>query len=87
MNLPPDDLAFLAGLVKMSRQRTHYVHWVDRDGSNRNSALTTPEITRVNSLAAQLGTNKGELLRQAAHIPVPKFTGPKKAEGSSETIE
>ncbi len=77
MNLPADDLTFLAGLVKMSRQRTNYIHWVDRDGCNRNTAVTATELARINALAQQLGVSKGDLMQQAAHIPVPKYTGPK----------
>lgn len=72
MELPPDDVAFLKELVKATRQRPHVVAWVDRDGSNRQTTLTQPEVVRLNQLAQRLKVSKAEALRQAAHIPVGK---------------
>jgi hypothetical protein len=72
MDLPDDEQAFLRDLVKASRQKIHFVKWVDRDGSDRQTTLTQPEVVRLNTIAARLGTSKSELLRRAAHIPVAK---------------
>ena len=72
VNLDPDDSTFLRDLVKASRQKVHHVHWVDRDGTTRQTALTLPEITRLNQIAQRLKIAKSEVLRQAAHIPVAK---------------
>ena len=55
-----------------SRQKIHAVKWVDRDGSDRQTTLTQPEVVRLNTIAERLGTSKSELLRRAAHIPVAK---------------
>jgi hypothetical protein len=56
----------------MSRQRTHYVQWVDRDGTKRQTSLTNPEVVRLNILADKEKTSKSEILRRASHVPVPK---------------
>ena len=72
MNLPEDEQAFLRDLVKASRQRSLVVEWVDRDGTERHTALTPAEATRLNTIAHQLGISKVELMRQAAHITVAK---------------
>ncbi|MEO7599446.1 MAG: hypothetical protein ABIV50_10970 [Opitutus sp.] len=72
MNLDPEESAFLRDVVKASRQKVHHVHWVDRDGTPRQTALSPPEVTRLNTIAQRLKTSKSEVLRQAAHIPVPK---------------
>ena len=72
MELSDDDQAFLRDLIKTSRQKTHHVKWVDRDGTARLSALNQTEIVRLNRVAERLGIAKGEMLRQAAHIPVAK---------------
>ncbi len=70
-----DEQAFLRDLVKASRQKTHLVKWIDRDGSDRQTTLTQTEVVRLNTIASRRGTSKSEVLRQAAHIPVVK-TGP-----------
>ena len=75
MDTPDDEQSFLRDLVKASRQRIHHVHWTDRDGTSRQTALTAAEAVRLNIIAQRLGVAKGEVLRQAAHIPVPKKTG------------
>jgi len=72
MDFPDDDQIFLRELVKVSRQKPHHVKWVDRDGSERITTLTQAEIVRLNRLAQRAGISKSELLRQAAHIPIPK---------------
>jgi hypothetical protein len=72
VNLPEAEQAFLRDLVKASRQRCHLVKWLDRDGTERHTALTQPEAARLNTIAHQLGISKAEVLRQAAHIPVAK---------------
>ena len=72
MNLSDDEQAFLRDLVKTSRQKIHHVNWVDRDGTARITALTQPEVVRLNTLAQHLKLSKSETLRQAAHIPVAK---------------
>ena len=72
MNLPDDEQAFLRDLVKASRQKLHLVKWTDRDGSERQTALTQIEATRLNLIAHRLGLSKPELMRRAAHIPVAK---------------
>jgi hypothetical protein len=72
MNLPEDEQVFLRDLVKASRQRIHFVKWVDRDGTERHTALTSAEATRLNTIAHRLGVSKAELMRRAAHIPVAK---------------
>lgn len=70
LNLPEDDLGFLRDLVKGSRQRTHQVSWVDRDGTKRLTVLNQTEVVRLNEIAETLKTSKSEVLRRAAHIPV-----------------
>jgi len=72
METPDDEPAFLRGLIKTSRQRPAQVTWTDRDGSPRHTALTLPEAARLNAIARRLKTSPGEVLRQAAHIPVAK---------------
>ncbi len=72
MELADDEQTFLRDLVKASRQKTHHVKWVDRDGTPRVTALNQAEIVRLNTLAGRLRISNGELLRQAAHIPMPK---------------
>ncbi len=72
MDLPDDEKTFLRDLVKASRQKHHHVAWTDRDGSDRLTVLAQPEVVRLNTIAHRLGISKGELLRQAAHIPVAK---------------
>jgi hypothetical protein len=73
MELPDDEQAFLRDLVKASRQKIHAVKWVDRDGTDRQTALTQAEAVRLNTIAGRLKISNKELLRQAAHIPVPKL--------------
>jgi len=70
MDLVEDDQGFLRDLVKSSRQKTHVVKWTDRDGSKRQTMLTQAESARINAIAAGLRVSSGEVLRQAAHIPV-----------------
>jgi hypothetical protein len=72
MDLPDDDQLFLRDLVKISRQKHHHVAWVDRDGTDRITTFSQPEIVRLNKLAHRLHISKPELMRQAAHIPVGK---------------
>lgn len=72
MDLPDDERAFLRDLVKASRQKLHLVKWVDRDGTDRHTALSQPEVVRLNIIAGRLKVSKSEVLRQAAHIPVSK---------------
>ena len=87
MDLPEDEQAFLRDLVKLSRQKTVRVQWIDRDGTTRVTPLSQPEATRLKEISARLGSNPGEVLRQAAHIPVPKYTSKKAppAESSGES--
>ena len=73
MDLPDDEQTFLRDLVKASRQKIHSVKWVDRDGTPRQTVLTQPEVVRLNTIASRLKTSKEEILRQAAHVPVPKL--------------
>ena len=72
MNLADDEHHFLRELVKTSRQKIHHVTWIDRDGTSRQTALTQPEVVRLNAIAQRLKTSKDEVLRQAAHIPLAK---------------
>lgn len=72
MELPEDDKAFLKELVKATRQRPHVVKWVDRDGTDRETTLTSTEAVRLNQIAQRLKVSKVEVLCQAAHIPVSK---------------
>jgi hypothetical protein len=84
MNLGEDDQAFLRDLVKVARQKTHHVQWVDRDGTERHTTLSQTEVVRLNIVAAKLGVSKHEALRQAAHVPVAKQPpAPKPAEAPS----
>jgi AraC-like DNA-binding protein len=72
MNFPEPDLSFLRELVKATRQKHLHVKWVDRDGSDRITVLSSAEAVRLNTLAQQTGISKTELLRQAAHLPVAR---------------
>jgi hypothetical protein len=72
MDTPDDEQTFLKVLVKTSRQKVHHVKWVDRDGVARQTALSQPEVVRLNMIASRLGVSKSEVLRQAAHVPVEK---------------
>jgi hypothetical protein len=72
METPDDEPTFLRGLIKSSRQRPVQVPWTDRDGTARHTALTLPEAARLNAIARGLKISPGEVLRQAAHVPVPK---------------
>lgn len=72
MDLPEEEQVFLRDLVKASRQKLHHVVWTDRDGTERHTTLTQPEVVRLNALATRWGVSKAEVLRRAAHIPVPK---------------
>ena len=81
MDITEDERTFLKDLVKLSRQKTHHVAWVDRDGTPRQTALTQQEVVKVNVIAAKLGISKSETLRQAAHIPVTKAPKPQAGEG------
>ena len=72
MNLPEAERDFLRDLVKVSRQRSRHVRWIDRDGTARITTLNEADATRVNSLARQLGIGADALLRQAAHLAVAK---------------
>ena len=65
-----DEQSFLRDLVKTSRQKIHLVVWVDRDGTQRTTALNQAEAVRLNTIAARLKISKSETLRQAAHVPV-----------------
>lgn len=75
-DLPETEIPFLRDLVKATRQRTHLVPWIDRDGTRRQTALTQVENTRVTALAHQLHVSKTELLQRAAHIPAERPTRP-----------
>lgn len=81
MDFPDDEKIFLRDLVKASRQKIHLVKWTDRDGTERQTALTQAEATRLNVIAHRLGVAKPELMRQAAHIPVEKKPGVGEAVG------
>jgi hypothetical protein len=72
MDTPDDEQIFLRDLVKASRQKLHHVKWVDRDGVERQTALSQPEVVRLNTIASRLGISKSEVLRRAAHVPVEK---------------
>lgn len=72
VNLSDDETSFLRELVKISRQKIHHVTWKDRDGTDRQTALTQAEVVRLNGIAQRLKVSKSEVLRQAAHVPVPK---------------
>ena len=76
MNFSEEDQAFLRDLVKISRQKLHHVNWVDRDGTARTTALSQPEVVRLNVLAQRLKVSKSEVLRQAAHVPVVQTPKP-----------
>ena len=76
METPVDEQTFLRDLVKASRQKLHHVKWVDRDGVERQTALSQPEVVRLNTIASRLGVSKSEVLRRAAHVPVEKPARP-----------
>jgi len=67
-----EDQAFLRDLVKASRQKTHQVKWVDRDGSDRLTVLSQAEVVRLNALASAQKKSKSDVLRQAAHVLVAR---------------
>jgi hypothetical protein len=77
MEIPEDEQIFLRDLVKVSRQKTVRVQWVDRDGTTRVTPLSQAESARLKEIAFRLGTAPAEVLRRAAHVPVPKYTGKK----------
>lgn len=77
MDLPDDEQAFLRDLVKTSRQKIVRIQWIDRDGTTRVTPLSQTENARLKDIAGRLGTAPAEVLRRAAHIPVPKYTGKK----------
>jgi len=85
MELPADDLSFLRDLVKLSRQKHHHVAWVDRDGTDRVTTFSQPEVVRLNQIAHRLRISKVELMRQAAHIPVGKSSGSSKLDTAALT--
>ena len=72
MDLTEEDAGFLRDLVKSARQRTLVVSWTDRDGTERHSALTAAEASRLKLLAHRHKLSLAETLRQAAHIPVAR---------------
>jgi hypothetical protein len=76
MTTPEDDQTFLKNLVKASRQKIHHVQWTDRDGTPRQTALSQPEVVRLNTIAGKERISKSEALRRAAHIPVEKAARP-----------
>src|ERR1017187_866806 len=76
VDLSEDEQAFLRDLVKTSRQKPHVVAWVDRDGTQRQTALSQTDVVRLNKIASGMGVSKGETLRRAAHVPVQKPAGP-----------
>jgi hypothetical protein len=73
---PDDEQIFLRDLVKLSRQKLHHVKWIDRDGVERQTPLSQPEVVRLNTIASRLRVSKSEVLRRAAHIPVEKPSRP-----------
>lgn len=72
MNLPETEQDFLRDLVKISRQRPQHVRWVDRDGSERLTALSEADSARLSALARKLGVGKDAVLRAAAHLPAAR---------------
>jgi hypothetical protein len=74
MALIEDEETFLSELVKESRQKIHLVKWVDRDGTNRQTALTPAAAGRLNGIAHRQKTSMGAVLREAAHVPVKRKT-------------
>jgi hypothetical protein len=76
METPVDEQTFLRDLVKASRQKLHHVKWVDRDGVERQTALSQPEVVRLNTIASREKVSKSEVLRRAAHIPVERPSRP-----------
>jgi hypothetical protein len=76
VNLPESDLTFLRDLVKVTRQKPHSVQWTDRDGTERTTTLSQADVIKLNQAAARLKVSKSEIMRQAAHIPVPKNPPP-----------
>jgi hypothetical protein len=82
METPDDEPTFLRDIIKATRQRPVQVPWTDRDGSARHTALTLPEAARLNTIARRLKVSPGEVLRQTAHIPVPKPDRPRVPPGT-----
>ncbi len=76
MDLSSEEMIFLRELVKGSRQRNQQVKWTDRDGTERLTVLTTADGAKLNTLAHRLKLSKGEVLRQAAHIPNAQVAPP-----------
>jgi hypothetical protein len=72
MNLPEAEQDFLRDLVKITRQRSRHVRWMDRDGTPRITTLNDADAARLGTLARQLGIGNDALLRQAAHLTVAK---------------
>ncbi|MFA5263266.1 MAG: hypothetical protein WC378_05530 [Opitutaceae bacterium] len=72
MDIVTDEETFLRDLVKGSRQRIHQVKWIDRDGTQRLTALSQADFTRLHTIAQRQRRAPAEVLRQAAHIPVAK---------------
>jgi hypothetical protein len=65
-----DEQVFLRDLVKASRQKIHQVKWIDRDGTDRITRLSQPELNRLTAIAQGRKISTSELMRQAAHVPV-----------------
>lgn len=65
-----DEPTFLRDLVKVSRQKTYQVKWVDRDGTERVTRLSLAEHARLNTMAHARHVSMAEVMRQAAHVPV-----------------
>jgi hypothetical protein len=76
METDADEQAFLRDLVKVSRQKTHHVQWVDRDGTGRQTVLSQAEVVRLNKIASREAISKSEVLRRAAHVPVERQPRP-----------
>jgi hypothetical protein len=70
MDIVTDEPTFLRDLVKASRQKIHQVKWVDRDGTERITRLSQPEMARLTDIAQSQKKSASEVLRLAAHIPV-----------------
>jgi hypothetical protein len=47
------------------------VKWVDRDGTERLTALTSTEAARLQGIARTRRVSPAEVLRQTAHLPKP----------------
>jgi len=46
------------------------VKWVDRDGTERITRLSQPEMARLTDIAQSQKKSASEVMRLAAHIPV-----------------